>query len=237
MGFPVAIASKTVSGVPSQSDGNTLRSNADRAPATSRAKPANTNRSPRPSARACASRSGQQRAFADQQEARLRPFARRLAPPRPPGTSCPSIRAAGSPCRSRSRPAAGRARPARRRSRPAAPGAAELLERRAEVHDLHLLGTHEPGPPITNSAVLFETAMRDVGRRLEQPIGDLLIPRRVGEVGVLVENRRDPAPRRRQPAERRGAVSVQMEDVDLLAIDDLRAAPAASTDRICDLCR
>ena len=51
IGFPIASASKAVIGVPSQSDGKTLRSNAESVRATSRWKPAKTKRSPRPSAR------------------------------------------------------------------------------------------------------------------------------------------------------------------------------------------
>ena len=48
IGFPIASASSTVSGVPSHSDGNTTRSSADSAAATSRWNPANTSRSPEP---------------------------------------------------------------------------------------------------------------------------------------------------------------------------------------------
>ena len=51
------VTTYTVSGVPSHSDGNTLMSNVETTRATSRAKPANWNRSPRPSRWACASRS------------------------------------------------------------------------------------------------------------------------------------------------------------------------------------
>jgi hypothetical protein len=60
----------------------------------------------------------------------------------------------------------------------------------------------------------------DVGVGLEQAVGDLLEPRGVGEVRVLVQDRRDPR-RAAQPPEGRGAVAVQMEHVDLLAIDDI----------------
>ena len=74
IGFPIARASNAVSGVPSQSDGNTLRSNADSVRATSRRKPAKTNRSPRPSARRLRLQIAQQRTFADHEKARRRPL-------------------------------------------------------------------------------------------------------------------------------------------------------------------
>ena len=72
----------------------------------------------------------------------------------------------------------------------------------------------------TKSAVLFETAsaMSVAGSR--QPVGDLLIPRRVGQVGVLVHDGRNPPQRPDEAAEGRGAVAVQVQDVDLLGVDD-----------------
>jgi hypothetical protein len=60
----------------------------------------------------------------------------------------------------------------------------------------------------------------DVGARLEQEVGDLLEPGRVGEVGVLMKNGGQTAQRRGHPSERRRAVAVQVQDVDLLAVDD-----------------
>ena len=72
IGRALASASNAVSGVPSQSDGNTLRSNADSVVATSFTKPTNTNRSPRPSRCACASSDGLQRSFAGEEEPGLR---------------------------------------------------------------------------------------------------------------------------------------------------------------------
>ena len=68
MGLPDASASNTVSGVPSHRDGKTLRSNALRTSATSRANPTNTKRSPRPSRRACASSGSPERTFADEKK-------------------------------------------------------------------------------------------------------------------------------------------------------------------------
>jgi hypothetical protein len=56
IGFPIASASKAVSGVPSQSEGNAMRSKALSTAATSLWKPANTKRSPRPRLAACALR-------------------------------------------------------------------------------------------------------------------------------------------------------------------------------------
>ena len=53
--LPIASVSNAVSGVPSHSDGKTLRSNAESVSATSFWKPRNTNRSPSPSAFAWAS--------------------------------------------------------------------------------------------------------------------------------------------------------------------------------------
>ena len=79
--------------------------------------------------------------------------------------------------------------------------AAELLERHAEIHDLHLRRAGSAARRTTNSAVLLRHGQRDVGGRLEQPVGDLLEPGRVGQVRVLVQDRRDAA-RARPPAGR-----------------------------------
>ena len=99
------------------------------------------------------------------------------------------------------------------------PRPAELLERDAEIHHFHFRRIelarvdHEVGGAVRDR-------QRDVGCRLEHSIGDLLIPRRIGQIGVFVDDRRNAAQRTRQPAERGGAVPVQMKDVDLLLVDD-----------------
>ena len=100
-------------------------------------------------------------------------------------------------------------------------GAAELLERHAEIDDLHLAGRN---PPRVDHEVrrALRHRDRDVGDRLERGVRDLLKPRRVGQVGVLVKDGRKPPHRAREPPERRRAVAVQVKDVDLLAIDDLQ---------------
>ncbi len=54
----------------------------------------------------------------------------------------------------------------------------------------------------------------------KQPIGHLLKPRGIGQVGVLVENRRDAPPRRRDATEGRRAVTVQVQDVDPPRVDE-----------------
>ena len=61
---------------------------------------------------------------------------------------------------------------------------------------------------------------RDVGHGLEQPIGDLLKPGGVGQVRVLVQDRRDAPPRGREAAEGRRAVAVHVQDVDPLRVDE-----------------
>ena len=94
IGFPIASASKAVSGVPSQSDGNTLRSNADSVRGD------------------VAPEAGEDEPIAETERARLRlrsassgpsptrknrargPLARRRARRRRPDTSCPSTRGA-----------------------------------------------------------------------------------------------------------------------------------------------
>ena len=98
---------------------------------------------------------------------------------------------------------------------------AELLVRRAEIDDLHLFGLHQARLDHEIGGALRH-GDGDVGVALEQAIGDLLKPGRVGQVRVLVQNRGNPAHRRGHAAERRGAVPVEMEDVDLLAVDDLQ---------------
>ena len=137
IGFPIASASNAVIGVPSQSDGNTLRSNADSVRATSRRKPANTKRSPRPERRGLRLQIGQQRPFADQKN-------------RAAGRSATTRAAASTryelPFDSCSRvivpmansPAAMPRSRAGRGDLVGASRAAELLERHAEVDDLDL---------------------------------------------------------------------------------------------------
>ena len=134
------------------------------------------------------------------------------------------------------RPARCRALPRGRAISSARARPAELLERRAEIDDLDLLGRHSRAPRHEVRGALRH-GERDVGVRLQQPIGDFLEPGRVGEVRVLVQDRRQPPHRPRQPAERRRAVAVQVQDVDLLPVDDLEQRRAASPDRTCDRCR
>ncbi len=101
------------------------------------------------------------------------------------------------------------------------PRPAELFERDAEVHDLDLRGVdlaradHEVGGALRDGE-------RDVGERLERPVGDLLEPGGRGQVGVLVQDGRNAPDGARHPAERRRAVAMKVQDVDPLAIDDLQ---------------
>ena len=96
-----------------------------------------------------------------------------------------------------------------------APRPRELVERRAEIHHLGALGRHQPRAR-RELAGRFRHRNRDVGVRRQQPIGDLLEPRRVAVIGVLVQDRRNAHPPRAQPAERRRAVAVQVHDVGAL---------------------
>ena len=137
IGLPIASASNTVSGVPSHNDGKTLRSNAETTRGMSRAKPANTKRSPSPSAWACCSSAGAA-ALRRRRKTWRAAVGRARAGRRRRGSCCPSSRASGSPSRPRSHPAPGPARRALRRP-PRRPQSAELLERNAEIDNLHLV--------------------------------------------------------------------------------------------------
>ena len=217
IGFPIASASNAVIGVPSQSEGKTLRSNADSVAATSRRKPAKTNRSPRSERRGLRLQVREQRPLADQKEPRAgrsRDHA---------GGRVDEIRIALRVVQPRDGAdrelAGGDAQVApRRRDFVVGPRAAELLERHAEVHDLHLRRGNLPRLDDEVGRALRDR-QRDVGERLEHAIGHLLEPGGVGEVGVLVEDGRDPPHRAGEPSERRRAVAVQVEDVDPLAVD------------------
>ena len=99
--------------------------------------------------------------------------------------------------------------------------AAELVERRAEVHHLHLVGADEPRVDHKIGRAL-RNRNGDVGVGFQQTVGNFLEPRRIGQVRVLVQNRRQTAHRGRQAAKGRGAVAVQMQHVDFLAIDDFQ---------------
>ena len=72
---------------------------------------------------------------------------------------------------------------------------------------------------VVKSAVDCETAMRDVGGRRQQPVGDLLEPGRVGQVGVLVNDDGNVPNRGRETSERARAVAVQVHDVGLPAVE------------------
>ena len=144
IGLPIASASNTVSGVPSHSDGKTLRSNAETTRAMSRAKPANTKRSPSPSAWACCSSAGRSGPSPTTKNLACGPLDRAPAARRRRGSCCPSSRAAASPSRPRSHPARSPARRAPRRSPPAVRTPAELLERHAEIDDLDLVRRQLP---------------------------------------------------------------------------------------------
>jgi hypothetical protein len=97
---------------------------------------------------------------------------------------------------------------------------AELFDWRAEIDDADLLGGHEArvAHEVRRAARHRE---RDVRVGLQQAVSHLLEPRRVGQVRVLVQDRRQAPDRPRQPAERRRAVAVQVQHVDLLPVDDL----------------
>ena len=99
--------------------------------------------------------------------------------------------------------------------------AAELLERHAQVDDFHFGLGHLPRLDDEIGCALRH-GDRDVGVGRQQPVSNFLIPRRVGEVGVLVQDRGDAPDGRRHPSECRRAVSVQMKDIDLFAIDDIQ---------------
>ncbi len=91
----------------------------------------------------------------------------------------------------------------------------KLVERRAEIDDLRALGRHQAGANRELRRRLGD-GDRQVGVRRQQPIRHLLKPRRRRVIGVLVQNRRNPHPPRAQPAERRRAVAVHVDDVGLL---------------------
>ena len=160
IGLPIASASNTVSGVPSQSDGNTLRSNAESVAATSFTKPTNTNRSPSPSARACASSAGRsgpsparkKRASGCRSTHAARGLdevlvALRVVQPR--DGARPRTRPGAMPSVARAA-----ATSVRRRA-----DAAELVERRAEVDDLDRSRPASAARSSTKSAVLCDTAI------------------------------------------------------------------------------
>ncbi len=100
-------------------------------------------------------------------------------------------------------------------------GATELLDRGTEVDDLDLLGRHQSRLAHEIGRALRDR-QRDIGVGLEQTIGDLLEPGRVGEIRVLVQDRGQPPHRSGQAPERRRAVAVQVQDVYPFAIDDLQ---------------
>ena len=141
IGFPAASVSNTVSGVPSQSDGNTDRSNAESSRATSRTNPAKTNRSPRPSRRACSSSAGRSGPSPARHESRVRALVHHLA------SRLDQVIVALGVVQARHRAddevtlrrteLATDLGDLRRVPRPA-----ELVERRAQVDDLHLPGRH-----------------------------------------------------------------------------------------------
>ncbi len=99
--------------------------------------------------------------------------------------------------------------------------AAELIVRRAQVHDFHLGRLDEPCMDDEFGGALRDRD-GDIGVALESAIGDLLKPGRVGQVRVLVQDRGDTAHGRRQSSERRRAVAVEVKDVDLFLVDDLQ---------------
>ena len=106
IGFPIASASSTVSGVPSHSDGKTARSNAASASATSRAESAEDQAIAEPQPARPRLELGLQLTLADDVEAGVRASDRaRAAPPRR-DTRCLSTASAVSRCRPRRRPAA-----------------------------------------------------------------------------------------------------------------------------------
>ena len=90
IGFPIASASNAVSGVPSHSDGNTTRSNADSASATSLRNPRSSTLSRDAAPRGDGLELSLQLAFADDVAAGVgKPFDDRAASPES-GTRCPS---------------------------------------------------------------------------------------------------------------------------------------------------
>ena len=101
------------------------------------------------------------------------------------------------------------------------PHAAELFERHTQIDDFGTLGRNQPCP-CGEVRCRLRDGNRDVGRRRERAVGDLLEPGRIGEVGVLVNDNRDVTNRRREPPECARAVAVQVDDVGLSPIELLQ---------------
>ncbi len=99
------------------------------------------------------------------------------------------------------------------------PRPAEILEGHAEIHHLDLGRWNTPRPH-DELGCAGRYGKRDVGVRCEGAVGDLLKPGSVGQVGVLVQNGGNSLQRPSQPAERRGPIAVQVEDVNALPLDD-----------------
>ena len=207
-----------------------------RRPARSRG---SANRSPRPSACACAFEAGAQRALADEHEPGLRPLAAMTSRAASTRTRCPSSRAAASPCRQRTRPGASAELVPRARAISA--GAADRLnsssgtpqDRRPSLS----LGRHLRAPRSRSPRCSSRPRSRcrcaapAAGRR---PAGTTAC--RSGwraRAGSSAGRAITPG----EPPERRRAVAVQVQDVDLLAIDHLQQRRSASPDRTSTRCR
>ena len=157
IGLPIASASNAVIGVPSQSDGKTLRSNADSvarhvAPEAGEHEPI-----AEPEPRRLRLQVRQQRPFADQKEPRAAAARGRRGRPRRPGTSCPSIVQPGDGADRELVAADAELRSRRRRSR--RPSAVGLNSSSGTPR--YTTFTFDAGicrAPTTKSAVLFETA-------------------------------------------------------------------------------
>ena len=98
---------------------------------------------------------------------------------------------------------------------------AEFLVRGTEIDDLHLLRRHEPCVDDEVGSALRD-GDGDVRVPLQQPIGDLLKPGRVRQIRVLMKDGRNAAHRGSHPPERRRAIPMEMEHIDLLPVDDFQ---------------
>ena len=221
IGFPIASASNTVSGVPSHSDGNTLMSKAETTRANVLRKAGEDESIAEIERARLLLERFAQRAFADDEE----PGVRTLVQHQPRGVDQVRIPfRVVQPRHGADRHVARRDAKLVRGPRESPPPIARRLNSSSGT-PRYTTFTFSAGirrALITNSAVLFDTAIAMSVTGSSSRVGDFLEPRRVGEVGVLVDDGRQAAHRPGDPPERRRAVAVKVQDVDLLAIDHLQ---------------
>ena len=173
IGFPIASVSNAVSGVPSQSDGNTTKSNADSVAGDIAPEACEDEPVAEPERRGLRLQIAKQRALAHEKESRRRAFARPRARLRRRDMNCPSIREAASSCRSRTRRRRCPSRAARSRSPPtvrsrlnSSSGTPRYTTFTFDA-GISRAPDHEVGRALRHGE-------GDVGRRLEAAVGDLL---------------------------------------------------------------